>query len=71
MEEPIARAIVVILYSGILVYLGYIMGRRKNTQVIADTIESLMRTGFVKWYWKDNQREIVKWSEQTPKEKNV
>jgi hypothetical protein len=67
--ETDAQIINVLLYSGILVYLGYQMGKTNRTKVIADTIESLMKTGFIKWYWKGGQKEILKWRDEYPGEK--
>jgi|TARA_B100001057_G_scaffold251159_2_gene251386 hypothetical protein len=67
--ETDAQIINVLLYSGILVYLGYQMGKTNRTKVIADTIESLMKTGFIKWYWKGDQKEILKWRDEYPEEK--
>ena len=46
----------VLLYSGILVYLGYTLGRRDHKVIIKETIEGLARTGFLKWYWKDGDK---------------
>ena len=65
------QVVQVLVYSGILVYLGYTMGKRDNTKIISDTIESLMKTGFIKWYWKADQKEIIKWLDEIPEEKDV
>ena len=56
----------VLLYSGILVYLGYTLGRRDHKVIIKETIEGLARTGFLKWYWKDGEKEFVKWRDPYP-----
>ena len=47
------------------------MGKRDNTKIISDTIESLMKTGFIKWYWKGDHKEILKWRDEIPEEKDV
>ena len=59
-----------LLYSGILLYIGYSMGKRDNVRIVADTIDTLMNKGFLKWYWKDGQKEILKWRDEVPKELN-
>ena len=56
----------VLLYSGILVYLGYTLGRRDHKVIIKETIEGLARTGFLKWYWKDGDKEFLKWRDPYP-----
>ena len=57
-----------LLYSGILLYIGYSMGKRDNVKIVADTIDTLMNKGFLKWYWKDGQKEILKWRYDIPEE---
>tara|TARA_R100001510_G_scaffold27615_1_gene24321 strand:+ start:426 stop:635 length:210 start_codon:yes stop_codon:yes gene_type:complete len=57
-----------LLYSGILLYIGYSMGKRDNVKIVADTIDTLMNKGFLKWYWKDGQKEILKWRDEIPEE---
>tara|TARA_Y100000033_G_C2705035_1_gene90498 strand:+ start:450 stop:659 length:210 start_codon:yes stop_codon:yes gene_type:complete len=59
-----------LLYSGILLYIGYSMGKRDNVRIVADTIDTLMNKGFLKWYWKDGQKEILKWRDEVPEELN-
>ena len=57
-----------LLYSGILLYIGYSMGKRDNVKIVADTTDTLMNKGFLKWYWKDGQKEILKWRDEVPEE---
>ena len=56
----------VLLYSGILIYLGYTMGRGDHKTIIKETIEGLARTGFLKWYWKNGEKEYLKWRDPYP-----
>ena len=65
-----AQILQALLYSGILLYIGYSMGKRDNVRIVADTIDTLMNKGFLKWYWKDGQKEILKWRDEVPKELN-
>ena len=60
-----------LLYSGCLLYLGYVMGKRDHKEVIKETIEGLARTGFIKWYWKDGEKEFVKWRDPYPDEMEI
>ena len=46
------------------------MGKRDNVRIVADTIDTLMNKGFLKWYWKDGQKEILKWRDEVPEELN-
>ena len=66
-EAQVSQAL---LYSGILLYIGYSMGKRDNVKIVADTIDTLMNKGFLKWYWKDGQKEILKWRDEVPEELN-
>ena len=61
----------VLLYSGILIYLGYTMGRRDHKTIIKETIEGLARTGFLKWYWKDGDKEFLKWRDPYPEDMKI
>ena len=45
----------VLLYSGILLYLGYTMGKQNHREIIRKTIDGLANSGFLKWYWKDGK----------------
>jgi|TARA_B100000085_G_scaffold218634_1_gene203305 hypothetical protein len=65
-----AQVLQALLYSGILLYIGYSMGKRDNVKIVADTIDTLMNKGFLKWYWKDGQKEILKWRDEVPEELN-
>ena len=56
----------VLIYSGILIYLGYTMGKGDHKVIIKDTIEGLARTGFLKWYWKNGEKEYLKWRDPYP-----
>ena len=56
----------VLIYSGILIYLGYTMGKGDHKVIIKETIEGLARTGFLKWYWKDGEKEYLKWRDPYP-----
>jgi len=58
----------VLLYSGILIYLGFTMGKQNHKDVIRKTIDGLARTGFLKWYWKDGEKEFVKWRDPYPED---
>ena len=56
----------VLIYSGILIYLGYTMGKGDHKVIIKETIEGLARTGFLKWYWKNGEKEYLKWRDPYP-----
>ena len=56
----------VLIYSGILIYLGYMMGKGDHKVIIKETIEGLARTGFLKWYWKNGEKEYLKWRDPYP-----
>ena len=56
----------VLIYSGILIYLGYTMGKGDHKVIIKQTIEGLARTGFLKWYWKNGEKEYLKWRDPYP-----
>ena len=56
----------VLIYSGILIYLGYTMGKGDDKVIIKETIEGLARTGFLKWYWKNGEKEYLKWRDPYP-----
>ena len=56
----------VFIYSGILIYLGYTMGKGDHKVIIKETIEGLARTGFLKWYWKNGEKEYLKWRDPYP-----
>ena len=55
-----------LIYSGILIYLGYTMGKGDHKVIIKETIEGLARTGFLKWYWKNGEKEYLKWRDPYP-----
>ena len=61
----------VLLYSGILMYLGYTIGRRDHKTIIKETIEGFARTGFLKWYWKDGDKEFLKWRDPYPEDMKI
>ena len=56
----------VLIYSGILIYLGYTMGKGDHKVIIKETNEGLARTGFLKWYWKNGEKEYLKWRDPYP-----
>ena len=56
----------VLIYSGILIYLGYTMGKGDHKVIIKETIEGLARTGFLKWYWKNGEKEYLNWRDPYP-----
>ena len=56
----------VLIYSGILIYLGYTMGKGDHKVIIKESIEGLARTGFLKWYWKNGEKEYLKWRDPYP-----
>ena len=61
----------VLIYSGILIYLGYTMGKGDHKVIIKETIEGLARTGFLKWYWKDGEKEYLKWRDPYPEDMKI
>ena len=61
----------VLIYSGILIYLGYTMGKGDHKVIIKETIEGLARTGFLKWYWKDGDKEFLKWRDPYPEDMKI
>ena len=56
----------VLIYSGILIYLVYTIGKGDHKVIIKETIEGLARTGFLKWYWKNGEKEYLKWRDPYP-----
>ena len=61
----------VLLYSGILLYLGYTMGKQNHREIIRKTIDGLANSGFLKWYWKDGEKELVKWRDPYPEDMKI
>lgn len=61
----------VLIYSGILIYLGYTMGKGDHKVIIKETIEGLARTGFLKWYWKNGEKEYLKWRDPYPEDMKI
>ena len=61
----------VLIYSGILIYLGYTMGKGDHKVIIKETIEGLARTGFLKWYWKNGDNEYLKWRDPYPEDMKI
>ena len=61
----------VLIYSGILIYLGYTMGKGDHKVIIKETIEGLARTGFLKWYWKNGEKEYLKWRDPYPENMKI
>ena len=61
----------VLIYSGILIYLGYTMGKGDHKVIIKETIEGLARTGFLKWYWKNGEKEFLKWRDPYPEDMKI
>ena len=61
----------VLIYSGILIYLGFTMGKGDHKVIIKETIEGLARTGFLKWYWKDGDKEFLKWRDPYPEDMKI
>jgi|TARA_B100001093_G_scaffold487323_1_gene523493 hypothetical protein len=61
----------VLLYSGILLYLGYTMGKQNHREIIRKTIDGLANSGFLKWYWKDGEKEFVKWRDPYPEDMKI
>ena len=42
------------------------MGKGDHKVIIKETIEGLARTGFLKWYWKNGEKEYLKWRDPYP-----
>ena len=61
----------VLIYSGILIYLGYTMGKGDHKTIIKEAIEGLARTGFLKWYWKNGEKEYLKWRDPYPEDMKI
>ena len=61
----------VLIYSGILIYLGYTMGKGDHKVIIKEPIEGLARTGFLKWYWKNGEKEFLKWRDPYPEDMKI
>ena len=47
------------------------MGKGDHKVIIKETIEGLARTGFLKWYWKDGEKEYLKWRDPYPEDMKI